>query len=219
MIYTVGHSTMTESEFAALLHSAGIQTLIDIRSHPTSKWPQFRKEFIERFLPREGINYEWEPRLGGWTSRHSELADYLREHNVNVKAYGSGKFPKQRIAAIKTADPAAKPTWTNQGLYDYSWFMSLPEFMEGSDDLMARTDDVAIMCCELLWWKCHRSMVADYLVYRGRDAIHLQPKTVRHVDVISNRLERYDPAIVEKWRRWEEKHGKDGVEHRDRPES
>ncbi len=33
----------------------------------------------------------------------------------------------------------------------------------------------AFMCAETLWWKCHRRLIADMLVSRGAEVLHLTP--------------------------------------------
>jgi uncharacterized protein (DUF488 family) len=33
--------------------------------------------------------------------------------------------------------------------------------------------DLAVMCAETLWWRCHRRLIADALVARGRQVLHL----------------------------------------------
>lgn len=210
MIHSIGHSTLTKEQFLRALK--GVPTVIDIRSHPGSKWPQFRKEELEVWLPGAGVAYEWEPRLGGWDKRHLPLAEGMARHGVDVACYARGKFPKQRIS-VKTLPgeddarqeflPIVKPSWTNQGLYDYSFFMTLPEFLEAADELAERgsREDVAIMCCEGPYYKCHRSMVSDYLVRLGADVRHL-PGTKTHSQMLGNRLERYDETVVAAWDRW-----------------
>jgi uncharacterized protein (DUF488 family) len=55
MLYTIGHSTLSEADFLALL--GPIDVLVDVRSHPSSKWPQHRKESLERSLPSVGKEY------------------------------------------------------------------------------------------------------------------------------------------------------------------
>ena len=63
---TVGHGTLPEADFAALVADAGIGIIVDVRSFPAShRHPQFRREAMERWLPDAGVAYEWEPRLGG----------------------------------------------------------------------------------------------------------------------------------------------------------
>lgn len=194
MIYTIGHSTLSESDFLAVAEP--LDEVWDIRSHPSSKWPQFCKENISRWLPDKGKSYVWVPSLGGWTERHLHLSDQYRDVGVDVSVYAKGKFPKQRIASgLERKD---KPTWYNQGLWDYQWFMTLDEFRVGVERLIEESKDknIGIMCCELLWWKCHRSMVADYLLYHDVDCVHLQPKLVSHSKCVGNRLERYESGVL-----------------------
>lgn len=197
MIYTIGHSNLTIDDFLTLIEP--ISTIIDIRSHPGSVHPQFRYENISKWLPQTGKCYELNLHLGGWRTVHLPLAPQFETHGVDIAAYAHQKFPKQRIARDNPS--TTTPTWTNQGLYDYSWYMSLDEFISAASELIQRshTEDIAIMCCESLWWKCHRSMVSDYIVWAGNDAIHLQPKTTNHSAVLGNRLQRYDKRIINSW--------------------
>lgn len=210
MIYTFGHSTLSEPAALEVLRGK-VTTVIDVRSHPGSKWPQFNRENLQRWLPEAGVGYEWWPELGGWDRRHLPLAEEMSVHGVDLPVYARGKFPKQRIGKSFFPDPGqavqevlpgiVRPYWNNQGLWDYEWFMSLDEFLDGADRLVERgaKEDVAIMCCEVLWWKCHRSMVADYLAFKGVEAIHLQPKVTPHSKALGNRLDRYEPEVRAKW--------------------
>jgi uncharacterized protein (DUF488 family) len=200
-LFSVGHSTHTAQQFARILHNAEVNLLVDVRSHPTSRWEQHRKENYERWLPRFGVTYLWLPELGGWTSKHMYLADDMRKVGVDLAAYSKGKFPKQRIAPDR-ADKDQDPAWTNQGLYDYSWFTALPEFQTGVDKLVVLSElwNAAIMCCEGPWFKCHRSMIADCLVFRGHDIRHI-PGRAMHSEKIGNRIERYHPAIIDAWKK------------------
>lgn len=198
MIFTVGHSTLPEADFLDLLRP--VEVLVDVRSHPSSKWPQHRKESLEEALPRYGRRYVWEPDLGGWTEKYQQHRDFAISHGVDFDVYARGKFPKQRIAA--NLEPGASPIWYNQGLYDYSWFMATPEFLAAADRLLslARSTNVAIMCCEAMWWKCHRSMIADYAFVRGRDSYHIMGTGFKaHSTAIGNRLQRYESGIKDAW--------------------
>ena len=31
----------------------------------------------------------------------------------------------------------------------------------------------AIMCAEAVWWRCHRSLISDYLKVRGIEVMHI----------------------------------------------
>jgi len=197
MIFTIGHSKLDQESFESLI--ANIDEVWDVRSHPGSKWPQFNKEFLENWLP----SYRWVPELGGWREKHLPLKEQFRDREVDLEAYAGRRFPKQRIAGKKEADPAS-PSWYSQGLWDFQWFMTLPEFLGGVDELVeaGRTRNVGIMCCEVLWWKCHRSMIADCLHFRGIDSVHLQPKLTKHSRAVGNRIERYHPDVLRSWREW-----------------
>lgn len=216
-IFSIGHSSNTIESFLKLSEVADV--IIDVRSHPGSHFEQYRKEEMQEWLPSFGKKYEWWPQLGGWTDRHSSFKEEMQTRNVDVSAYCQVKFPKQRIAkTLEHSDSKdIKPQWYNQGLYDYSWFMSLNEFISGAEELISRgkIENIAIMCCESLWWKCHRGMISDYIVWRGEDIFHLMSrmrqknkikfvdgtKEISHLKSISNRIERYDTDIVKLWSR------------------
>jgi uncharacterized protein (DUF488 family) len=65
-LLTVGHGTLAADELADLLCAAGVALLVDVRSYPGSRrHPQFGREEMAAWLPRAGIAYSWERRLGG----------------------------------------------------------------------------------------------------------------------------------------------------------
>ena len=223
MLYSVGHSTLSKEDFISMI-SEVVSTIIDVRSHPTSRWEQFQKPNMESWLPVMGVKYEWWPELGGWDVRHADRIEEMAKYGVNLKPYIKGHFPKQHIAVKDEPDtrqeflPGIKPTWTNIGLRDYSYFEMLPEFLEGCDKLIQRskTESIAFMCCESQWWRCHRSMISDYLAFRDIESIHIMPhlrqknkikfvdghKLISHSTVLGNRLERYDTPVKEAWESW-----------------
>ena len=199
MIFTVGHSTLTADEFVRLCYP--LDLVLDVRSHPTSRWEQFRKENMEVWLPElGGVEYQWLPELGGWTARDMPDAEFFAGQGVDVAAYSRGQFPKQRIAPDRPAGEG--PAWTNQGLYDYAWYTTRPAFWAGIGALigLGEAQNVGIMCAEVLWWKCHRSMVADALWWKGVDCVHLQPRPRHHsLCGVEQRIARYPPAVLESW--------------------
>lgn len=212
-IFSLGHSTLEPAEFAAA--ARGIDVIVDVRSHPGSRHvPQFNKEQMEQWLPEYGLAYEWWPSLGGWTAADAEnveLKQQMAQRGVDINAYSRGVFPRQRIGVDRPDSDPDRPSWTNQGLYDYAWYTSLPNFQVGADHLWDRFgDDIncAIVCCEALWWKCHRSMIADWLVFHGHDCLHLPikppkreatPRWKSHWASIGDRLERYPREVLATW--------------------
>ena len=153
----------------------------------------------------------WEPDLGGWTDKHKHLIDYLATKAVDLPVYLGGFFPKQRISAktklpdhIMLNRPFGKPLWSNFGFWDYSWVMTLPSYKSALFRLIveSRHKDIGIMCSEVLPWNCHRSMIADALWFFGYDTMHMQPRPKLHSEMISDRLDRYEEEILDKWKHW-----------------
>ena len=146
VIYTIGHSTRTLSEFIELLRAEHIEWLADIRTVPLSRTnPQFNFNTLSQALTAQNINY-------------IQLA----------KPGGLRKKPK-------TVAPDINGFWINQSFHNYADYALSEEFEQGLLRLQELSQDqrCAIMCSEAVWWRCHRRIVADYLLYRGRMVVHL----------------------------------------------
>ena len=57
IIYTLGTSTHSKEEFLGLLKYYGIETVVDVRSFPQSRFEHFKKENLVRILQEMGANY------------------------------------------------------------------------------------------------------------------------------------------------------------------
>ncbi len=221
MLYTIGHSTLDQPHFLRILHSANVDCLMDVRSHPQSRWPWFHLEQMRHWIPETGIDYIWEPRLGGWRDEDHDQAEWAWRWGVDVTAYSGRGFPKQRITrrigpdvdpacpqhgaltrAGECSCPGHQPTWTVVGFWDYALYMALPKFIEGLADVavQVRQRRIAIMCQEGRWFSCHRSMIADAMwVMHQIDSLHLPSRSKTHSQMLGNRLQRY-PAVC--WDSW-----------------
>jgi uncharacterized protein (DUF488 family) len=74
--------------------------------------------------------------------------------------------------------PEMNAFWENQSFHNYADYALSPSFSGGLDQF-ERLSDVqrtAIMCSEAVWWRCHRRIIADYLLFRGREVLHLMDK-------------------------------------------
>ena len=103
----------------------------------------FNKEELARSLREDGIGYEHFPELGG------------------------------RRKARKDSRNTA---WRNESFRGYADHMETAEFANGIARLQQMADRdgaTAIMCAEAVWWKCHRSLIADYLKAHGAAVIHI----------------------------------------------
>ena len=143
-IWTIGHSTRTIEEFIGALQANGIKLVADVRLLPGSKrYPQFNKEELGRSLREDGIGYEHFPELGG---------------------------------RRKARKDSRNNTWRNESFRGYADHMETAEFANGIARLQQMADcdgATSITCAEAVWWKCHRSLIADYLKAHGVAVIHI----------------------------------------------
>jgi uncharacterized protein (DUF488 family) len=65
-VWMVGYGNKTLPQLVELLRRSGVERVVDIRAFPTSKREEFRKEELERSLPRHGLSYLHLPELGGY---------------------------------------------------------------------------------------------------------------------------------------------------------
>ena len=142
-IWTIGHSTRSADEFNQILPAHGIRALVDVRSFPGS-----------RRYPQFN-----KPEL----ARSLEAIGILYAHNP-------------RLGGRRRPNPDSKNTaWKNASFRAYADHLESEEFKQGVEKLLevASTSRTAIMCAEALWWRCHRSLIADYLKSKGFNVIHI----------------------------------------------
>jgi uncharacterized protein (DUF488 family) len=143
-LYTVGHSTHSLEDLLRLLRASHIACLADVRTFPRSRHtPQFNKETLMIDLPKAALRYVHLPRLGG----------------------------------LRTSSGKGSPNtgWRNSGFRGFADYMQTDEFSRALDDLWDLTGQVrtAIMCAEALYWRCHRSLIADAFTVRGGTVYHI----------------------------------------------
>jgi uncharacterized protein (DUF488 family) len=144
--YTIGHSTRTIPEFVDLLREAAVDMVVDVRTVPRSRTnPQFNRDIVAESLASYQIGYEHIAELGG-----------LR-----------GRTNRDR--------PSPNAFWENKSFRNYADYALSDEFRTG----LARLTEIggrsipAIMCAEAVWWRCHRRIIADYLLARDNIVLHI----------------------------------------------
>ena len=150
MLLSYGHGTESAERTAAILTGAGVSELVDIRTAPGSRrHPQFARAAMEEWLPGAGIGYRWDKRLGGFRKPGTDNPD-VAWHEPMFRGYAEhmrgADFRDALDAVLAEAVPAA----------------------EGGGR------QVAVMCSESLWWRCHRRLLADFVTLaRGAEVRHL----------------------------------------------
>ena len=82
------------------------------------------------------------------------------------------------IAALggrRRSEASVDTAWRNPSFGAYAGYIETPEFAAGLEELLAHASRVrtAIMCAELLWWRCHRRIIADVLTVRSIPVVHI----------------------------------------------
>ncbi|MGC2204126.1 MAG: DUF488 domain-containing protein [Stellaceae bacterium] len=65
--------------------------------------------------------------------------------------------------------------WRNASFRNYADYAATGAFRTGVNELksLAREHCCAIMCAEAVWWRCHRRIIADYLLTEGVPVAHI----------------------------------------------
>ena len=142
-LWTIGHSTRPLAQFLGLLAENRLEILADVRSHPGSR----------RF-----------PHYG-----QDALRDELRRHGMDYHWLPA-------LGGRRRARPDSPNTvWRNASFRGYADYMQTPQFADGLESViaLARQRRTVLMCSEAVWWRCHRSMIADALKARGMCVLHI----------------------------------------------
>ena len=144
--FTIGHSTRPVDDFAGLLTASQVTLVADVRTVPRSRAnPQFNRDVLPASLEAHGIAYEHLGALGG-----------LRGTQRGVS-------------------PAVNAFWENASFHNYADYAMSEDFDAGLRHLreLGRGARLAVMCAEAVWWRCHRRIIADYLLAAGEEVFHI----------------------------------------------
>lgn len=142
-IWTIGHSTRSAADFNEILLAHEISALVDVRSFPGSR----RYPHFNK----------------------AELARALEE--VGIRYAHNPKLGGRRRPSPHSRNTA----WKNASFRAYADHMESEEFQKGIQELLELANEkrAAIMCAEALWWRCHRSLIADFLKAKDVEVIHI----------------------------------------------
>ena len=171
-IYTIGHSTHSLDDFLNILQDFNIKNLVDVRSFPGSN------KFPQ-------FNKE-------------NLKISLEEHTINyihLRDLGGRR---------KVQKDSKNSRWHNDSFRGYADYMETEDFKKAITELenIALKQTTAYMCSEAVWWRCHRSMISDYLKARSWTVLHIMAigKAEEHpytspARVVNDRVFYYDENL------------------------
>jgi len=142
-LYTLGHGNRSLEAFIRLLSGQAIQTLVDVRAQPHSS----------RF-PHFSM---------------SALREAMEE--LEIEYHWAGR----QLGGRRSARPDSQHQALDEGLRGYADYMETDFFQKSATQLvnLAARSPTAILCAESSPQRCHRRLIADYLVLRGMEIIHL----------------------------------------------
>jgi uncharacterized protein (DUF488 family) len=143
IVWTIGHSTHPLDEFMAMIKSYRIERVADIRSLPGSK------------------------RYPQFNKEALEVS--LPENNIKyIHLSELGGLRKTRPDSVNTG-------WRIAAFRGYADYMESDAFKKAIQELESYACEkrTAYMCSEALWWRCHRSLVSDYLKVHGWIVNHI----------------------------------------------
>jgi uncharacterized protein (DUF488 family) len=142
-VWTIGHSTRPLTEFLDMLGAHQTSLLVDIRRFPGSR-------------------------------RHPDFGREALSAAIGERGIRYVHAPD--LGGRRNPEPGSTNTaWRNASFRGYADYADTPPFREALDQLieLARSDRTTIMCAEALWWRCHRSIVSDYLTSYGHQVLHI----------------------------------------------
>jgi uncharacterized protein (DUF488 family) len=142
-IHTIGHSVLEPDEFVRLLHDHDAELLVDVRRYPASR----RVPHFNAGVLAETLE------SAGIGYRHAEDLGGRRDPAPDSRNGG----------------------WENEQFRGYADHMATTEFVAALYELEAdaRERRTALMCAEADWRRCHRRLLADVLVARQHEVVHL----------------------------------------------
>lgn len=151
--FTIGHSNRTVGELVDLLRAADVDLVADVRTIPRSRSnPQFNTDWLPNELETNQIGYVHLPALGGLRSKSRDVP------------------------------PSTNEFWENDSFRNYADYAMTSAFRQGLEELirLGRRHRIAIMCSEAVWWRCHRRIIADYLLNAGLQVLHIMgPSSIK----------------------------------------
>ncbi len=149
IIYTIGHSTHSLKEFIDLLLKYKIEHLIDVRSIPYSF---YTPQFNKEALKKKLMQ--------------------IKIRYTHMKGLGGLKHPKKSSQNMG---------WRNLSFRGYADYMQTKVFKKNLERLVeyALKKTTAIMCAESLPWRCHRSLIGDFLTIKKFDVEDIFSLTIK----------------------------------------
>src|SRR5262249_37278518 len=153
-VWTIGHSTRTADELFAVLEAYRIELVADVRRFPGS-----------RRLPQFGS---------------AALNHFLASREIAYRWIPALGGRRRGSADSPNAG------WRHPAFRAYADHVATEEFADGLFELLMLAYGLrtVIMCAEVLWWRCHRRLIADVLTSLGIHVVHIRDETSSEIHTL-----------------------------------
>jgi len=146
IIKSIGHGTKSLKELISMLKEANVEALIDVRS-----------------IPRSSHNPQF---------NKETIAEALTKEGIlyiHLPEAGGLRHPKK---------DSPNKGWKNESFRGFADYMATANFLASLDQIIeiGKEKSAALMCAETLPWRCHRFLIADALMLRGIEVVHILSK-------------------------------------------
>ncbi|MDE1856323.1 MAG: DUF488 domain-containing protein [Candidatus Micrarchaeota archaeon] len=142
-IFAIGYSSRTIGAFIKILKAHSVTMLVDVRTIPKSR---HQPQFNE-----------------------ASLRSRLRRSRIKYLHF------KELGGLRKPAKNSVNKGWRNESFRGFADYMQARAFASAMVKLIgiSKRERIAIMCAEGNPFRCHRSLIADALLVRGRNVFHI----------------------------------------------
>ncbi len=147
-VWTLGHSTRSLGELTTILDAYGIELVADVRRFPGS-----------RRLP--------------------QFAGVALEQALAARGIGYHWLPALG-GRRRPAPESPNVAWRHPAFRAYADHVETEDFASGLFELLLLAHGLrtVIMCAEVLWWRCHRRLIADVLTSLDVDVVHIRDERI-----------------------------------------
>ena len=185
-VFTIGHGTRSAEELVECLREADVRTLVDVRRFPSSRrHPQHNQQALAETLAEalaEPAPCFMCAETPWWRCHRRLIAELLvaRGHEV-VHLVRPGERQRHRLydesevrGGRRNAEPGEEQFACLRvaGFRSYAARMGRAEWQQALVEALAEPAP-CFMCAETPWWRCHRRLIAELLVARGHEVVHL----------------------------------------------
>ncbi len=128
-------------------------------------------DFIS-LLHENGIKLIADVRMFPGSKRYPQFNKETLAMSLNEQGIRYQHFPELG-GRRKSRSDSRNTAWRNESFRGYADYMETEEFRDGISRLLNQPGPTAIMCAEAVWWRCHRSLISDFLKARDVSVLHI----------------------------------------------